>query len=109
MFRLCASLRVLRVRAPRLRVSASIFLLSLSLPAQQPSPIRVDVNLVHAIASVRNQSGQLIGSLAKSDFEVYDNGAKQEIAVFEHQTEQTLSVALMIDTSGSTAKELKYE
>jgi Ca-activated chloride channel family protein len=88
---------------------ACIFFLSGSLSAQQPSTIKVDVNLVHAIATVRNQSGQLIGSLEKSDFEVYDNGAKQEISVFEHQTEQTLSVALMIDTSGSTAKELKYE
>jgi Ca-activated chloride channel family protein len=85
------------------------FISAASLFAQQPTTIRVDVNLVHALATVRNQSGQLIGSLEKSDFEVYDNGAKQEVAVFEHQTEQALSVALMIDTSGSTAKELKYE
>jgi Ca-activated chloride channel family protein len=80
-----------------------------ALIAQQPSTIKVDVNLVHAIATVRTQAGQLVGDLAKSDFEVYDNGARQEIAVFEHQTEQPLSIALMIDTSGSTAKELKYE
>ena len=33
----------------------------------------------------------------------------QEITVFEHQTTQPLSVTLLIDTSGSTAKDLKYE
>ena len=45
----------------------------------------------------------------KDDFEIFDNGVQQEIAVFERQTEQPLSVALLVDTSGSTAKELKYE
>ncbi|MDE3166284.1 MAG: VWA domain-containing protein, partial [Acidobacteriota bacterium] len=80
-----------------------------SAAAQPQTVIRVDVNLVHAVATVKNQAGQLVGDLNKSDFEVYDNGVKQEIAVFEHHTELPLSVALEIDTSGSTAKELKYE
>ena len=31
------------------------------------------------------------------------------MAVFERHTEQPLSVALLVDTSGSTAKDLKYE
>ena len=43
------------------------------------------------------------------DFTVFDSDVKQEIAVFEHQTAQPLSVTLLIDTSGSTAKDLKYE
>src|SRR4029079_10964068 len=33
----------------------------------------------------------------------------QQIAVFERHTAQPLSVALLVDTSGSTAKDLKYE
>ena len=77
--------------------------------AQQPTTIRVNVNLVRAIATVKNQAGQLVGNLQKQDFEVYDNGSHQEISVFERTTEQPLSVALLIDISGSTAKELKYE
>ncbi len=39
----------------------------------------------------------------KDDFTILDNGVQQEIAVFERHTEQPLSVALLIDTSGSTA------
>ena len=77
--------------------------------AQQPTVFRADVNLVRVVTTVKTQEGQIVGTLEKNEFEVYDNGAKQQIAVFEHQTEQPLSVILMVDTSGSTAKELKYE
>jgi Ca-activated chloride channel homolog len=79
------------------------------LPAQETPTIRVDVNLVRVIATVKNRAGELVGSLQKGDFEVLDRGVLQEIAVFERQTEQPLSVALMLDVSGSTAKDLKYE
>jgi Ca-activated chloride channel family protein len=78
------------------------------LAAQQPD-IRVNVSLVHVIATVRDKAGALVGTMQKDDFEILDNGAKQEVAVFARQTDQPLSVALLVDTSGSTAKELKYE
>ncbi|HKA00333.1 MAG TPA: VWA domain-containing protein [Candidatus Solibacter sp.] len=80
-----------------------------ALLAQQGPTIKVNVNLVHAVATVKNSAGQVVGTLQKDDFEVYDNGTKQEIAVFEHRTEKQLSVALLVDVSGSTAKELAYE
>ena len=53
--------------------------------------------------------GDLVGSLDANEFTVYDNGIPQEIAVFERYTTQPLSVAILIDTSGSTAKDLRYE
>ena len=77
--------------------------------AQQPTVFRADVNLVRIVTTVKTQAGQIVGTLAQNEFEIYDNGAKQQLSVFEHQTEQPLSVILMVDTSGSTAKELKYE
>lgn len=77
--------------------------------AQEAPTIRVDVNLVRVVVTVRNRTGELVGKLQKEDFEVLDNGVPQEIRLFAHQTDQPLSVALLVDTSGSTAKELKYE
>jgi Ca-activated chloride channel family protein len=77
--------------------------------AQEAPTIRVNVNLVHVVATVKNRDGELVGKLQKEDFELLDNGAPQEIAFFSHQTDQPLSIALLLDTSGSTAKELKYE
>jgi len=71
--------------------------------------IRVNVNLVRVLTTVRDANGQLVGSLGKEDFTILDNRAPQQVAVFERHTEQPLSVALLVDTSGSTAKDLKYE
>jgi Ca-activated chloride channel family protein len=80
-----------------------------ALVAQQPTVFRTNVNLVRVVTTVTTLAGQIVGTLAKDEFEIYENGVKQQVDVFEHQTEQTLSVVLMVDTSGSTAKELKYE
>ncbi|HTS62841.1 MAG TPA: VWA domain-containing protein [Candidatus Acidoferrales bacterium] len=95
----------------RLRDKAGLLagLCASALAAQPASTIRVNVNLVRAVATVKTQAGQVIGTLRKEDFEIYDNGVKQQVAVFEHQAEQRLSVALLVDVSGSTAKELAYE
>jgi len=70
---------------------------------------RVDVRLVRILATVRNTSGELVGSLTKDDFTVFDNGVRQDVAVFERQTEQPLSIALLVDNSLSTAIDLRYE
>src|SRR5947199_291062 len=75
----------------------------------QETTFRVDVNLVRVLATVKDGAGRLIGTLGKEDFTVLDNGVRQQIAVFERRTEQPLLISLLIDNSGSTAKELKYE
>lgn len=77
--------------------------------AAHAQTIKVDVKLVRLLVSVKDARGELIGSLKKSDFSVYDSGVKQDIAIFEHHTEVPLSVSLMIDTSGSTSSNLRYE
>jgi hypothetical protein len=75
----------------------------------QTPVFRTKVSMVHVVATVKNKSGDLVGTLHKDDFEVYDNGVRQTVTNFDHLTAQPLSVALMIDTSGSTNKDLKYE
>jgi Ca-activated chloride channel family protein len=77
--------------------------------AQQPDIFRIDVKLVRLLVTVKDSNGRLIGSLAKEEFQVYDTDTEQEIGLFERHTEQPLSIVLLIDTSGSTAKDLKYE
>jgi len=87
----------------------ALLLLAIAAVAQPPLVIRTEVQLVRMLVTVKNSAGELIGSLEKKDFAVTDCDVKQEIAVFERQTAQPLSVALMIDISGSTAKDLRYE
>jgi Ca-activated chloride channel family protein len=91
------------------RVAAFAGCAGAALMLAQDTVIRVNVNLVHVIATVRNRTGELVGSLPKEAFTIFDNGVPQEIAVFERQSDQPLSVALLVDTSGSTAKDLKFE
>ncbi len=77
--------------------------------AQEDASFRADVQLVRILATVKDQTGALVGSLEKEDFTVTDNGVPQRISVFERHTDQPLSVAVLIDNSGSTAKDLKFE
>lgn len=79
-------------------------------PAVQQAPtFSVKVNLVRLLVSVRNASGALITNLDKDAFQVMDSGVPQEISVFERNTSLPLSVAVLIDTSGSTQIDLHYE
>ena len=77
--------------------------------AQDEATFRSDVQLVRILATVKDPGGALVGSLEKDDFAVADNGVGQRISIFERQTDQPLSVAVLIDNSGSTAKDLKFE
>ena len=90
------------------RLLLALSLLPLGASAQEPT-IRVDVRLVHVLASVKDASGQPAASLRREDFSIRDNGVPQKIAVFERSTEQPLSVTVLVDNSGSTAKDLRYE
>jgi len=93
---------------PKLLLAASLLALTLAAVAQDAT-FRVNVNLVRILATAKDADGSLVGTLNKEDFEIRDNGAPQQIAVFERRTEQPLLVSLLIDNSGSTAKDIKYE
>jgi len=75
----------------------------------QENVFRMDVRLVRLLVTVKDSAGGLVGSLNKQDFTVLDDGVPQTVSVFERRTEQPLSIAVMVDTSGSTAKDLHYE
>ena len=90
----------------------AIFVVCLSpLAAAQQAPpnFKVETTLVRLLVTVKDALGALVGSLEAKDFRVEDCGVPQTIAVFERQTEQPLSVAVLIDASGSTRKDLPYE
>jgi Ca-activated chloride channel family protein len=77
--------------------------------ASAPPTFKVDVKLVRLLVTVKDSGGQLVGSLNSSDFSIFDCGVKQEIAVFDRETALPLSVSMLVDTSGSTKKDLKFE
>ena len=78
-------------------------------PGGDQGRIRVEVNLVNVVASVLDSHNRPAPDLPKEAFELYEEGVKQRIAVFESETQQPLDLALMIDSSLSTIKELGNE
>ncbi len=78
-------------------------------PPPQKDRIRVEVNLVNIIAGVLDQRGRPAPDLPKDAFELYEEGVRQKIEVFEAETQQPLDLALMIDSSLSTYKEFGFE
>jgi VWFA-related protein len=64
-------------------------------------PIRVRVDMVSLPVVVTDKVGRRITDLAKDDFQVFENGVRQEIAGFA-ATDEPVNVALLLDTSGST-------
>ena len=85
---------------------------ALSLRAQQPkqsSVIRVQTNLVNILASVIDAHGQPIPDLAQDVFELSEEGVPQKIERFEAETNRPLDLALMVDSSMSTYKDMKFE
>ncbi len=79
-------------------------------PAEDPnSTIRVNVKLVNVFTTVTNSGGAPISSLKQDDFQLYEDGKLQKIAVFQRESELPLSIVIAIDTSLSTRNDQKLE
>ena len=63
--------------------------------------VSIDTNLVTVPVSVLDRDGRFISDIKREQFKVFENGMEQKIAYFE-PTEKPFTVALLLDTSGST-------
>jgi Ca-activated chloride channel homolog len=96
-------------------VSCAVVLLAtgarIGWPQENQTPrFSVNANLVRLLVTVRDrETNAVITDLAKTDFSVTDDNVPQTISVFERNTSVPLSIALLIDTSASTHKDLSYE
>jgi von Willebrand factor type A domain. len=67
---------------------------------QDPSVMRVAVNLVMVDVTVKTKAGQILEDLKKEDFELREDGAAQKVEIFSRD-ELPLNVALVLDLSDS--------
>jgi VWFA-related protein len=87
----------------------AFFLLALPLLAQDEPTIKVDVNLVNLLCSVRNKNNGLVGNLEKTDFKVFEDGKEMEIKYFTRETDLPLTIGLLVDTSKSQERLIDIE
>ncbi len=80
--------------------------------AQQDEPVtnfKVNVQVVNIYFNVKDKHGALIPNLKKEDFQVSEDGKPQTIKYFETNSNQPLTLGLLIDTSGSQTRVLPME
>ena len=71
--------------------------------------IRSQTDLVTILASVTDANGKPMPDLTQDAFQISEEGVPQKLEVFEAETNRPLDLALMVDSSISTFKDLKFE
>jgi VWFA-related protein len=75
--------------------------------AQQQGPtFRADTSAVSVYATVIDAEGRLVPNLTQADFEVLDNGKRQEMTLFSNAV-QPITIVVMLDRSGSMAEHFR--
>ena len=69
---------------------------------QQPPPkFKAGVSLVPVTAVVRDSRNRLVRDLTRDDFQVFEDGVARPIVDFRSTDQAPISIALLLDTSGS--------
>src|ERR1035438_3669246 len=94
--------------------TAGALLLAQTPPPQQKLPddlptIKVDVDVVSVLASVRDKKNALVPNLEQKDFTILEDGKPQQIKYFTRETDLPLTIGLLIDVSGSQVNLIQIE
>ena len=90
------------------RLRQLVALIQFAVPAQDPAPtLSVDVRLVRLATSVTRPNRSFVTGLEQRDFHILDDGADQPVKYFWRENDLPLTIAIIVDISGSQLKELK--
>lgn len=98
------------MRSPKLIIAAGLALIAApGQEPQEPPTIKVEVDVVNILCSVRDKKGGLISNLGKDDFIVEEDGNPQEIRYFTRETDLPLTIGLLVDVSRSQENLIEIE
>src|SRR5215831_1179228 len=83
------------------RVAVGILACMCPAKAQQQPRIHVDVRLVNVAFTARDARGELVTDLSRNEVEVFEDGVVQNVSFFARAADLPLSLALLLDASGS--------
>jgi len=78
-------------------------------PEDQAPPIRVEVDLVNIVFSVTDRRNRHIPGLGQGDFDVFEDGVRQEIKHFTSESNLPLRIGLVVDMSNSVRPRFQFE
>jgi VWFA-related protein len=70
---------------------------------------KVQVDVVNVFFNVKDKKGLLIPNLTKDEFAIFEDGKPQTIKYFAADTEQPLTLGILVDTSPSQTRVLPME
>lgn len=76
---------------------------------QEQSGGRILTINVQLPVAVAEKNGRFVTDLKQSDFEVVEDGVKQELEYFAAKSDLPIDIALLMDTSNSVKPKLKFE
>ena len=79
------------------------------LTGEQAPTLSIEVKVVNLLATVRNKQGQVVRNLTKDDFTLEEDGRPQTIRYFSKETDLSLTLGLLVDTSLSQRRVLGQE
>src|SRR5260370_3337021 len=78
-------------------------------PQDEITTFRKNVNVVNIFFTVKDHHGALVPNLTKENFELFENSKPQTIKYFSMESNQPLTLGLLIDSSGSMQRMLATE
>ncbi|MBY0496457.1 MAG: VWA domain-containing protein [Cyanobacteria bacterium] len=87
-------------------LAAALLAAALSPRPQAAQVFRSTTDLVNVWATVTDRSGRVVPALTASAFTVKDEGVPQEVTFFRSEDDTPISVAIVVDTSGSMVDKL---
>src|SRR5258708_33902024 len=71
--------------------------------------VRVETNLTNVFFTAADKQKRFVSTLKREDIRVFEDGVPQEIFTFQQNIDLPLSLAILIDTSGSEERTLPEE
>jgi VWFA-related protein len=85
-------------------------------PTATPTPTpdgeaveRIESDATNLLLTAKDAKGRFVTTLRAEDIRVLEDGVPQQVSLFERETDEPVSLALLVDTSASQEKVLKDE
>lgn len=78
-------------------------------PVDEDDVLRVETDLTNTLFTAVDKNKRFVTTLKQEDVRVFEDNVEQQVFTFQRETDRPLSLAILIDTSGSQERTLPEE